>query len=304
MKKYIENQQNFNTILNKIINNNVSVQAYILVGDINQTNIASILLSKVLMCPNTFDNDCTKCNICKKIDNNDFIDLKIVEPENNIIKKEKVLELRNEFQTKSFEGKSRVYIIKQAEYLGNSAANSILKFLEEPESNVVGIFTTNNLSKVIGTIKSRCQIIKLNNTNNSYDEDYIKNYCKCDEEMIVKALQFVYDLEIDYKKIIKNDINNLSLYLENKQKLTSFFNLLSLIYSDLLNKLVLENIKYFKQNDYFDKIDVKNKEILTEKILCISNNFEKISFNVNSILFLTNFVIEMGEINGSKSNRS
>ena len=45
-------------------------------------------------------------------------------------------------------------------------SNSMLKFLEEPDNNVVAILMTNNYNNILSTIVSRCQVIKLNGAIN------------------------------------------------------------------------------------------------------------------------------------------
>ena len=41
--------------------------------------------------------------------------------------------------------------------------NSLLKFLEEPDKDIIAILMTNNINNVLSTIISRCKVIKLNN---------------------------------------------------------------------------------------------------------------------------------------------
>ena len=53
----------------------------------------------------------------------------------------------------------RVYIIVDIDKATASAANSLLKFLEEMEGDKYGILTTENLHNVLTTIRSRSQII-------------------------------------------------------------------------------------------------------------------------------------------------
>lgn len=43
----------------------------------------------------------------------------------------------------------------------DQAANSLLKFLEEPEEDIIAILSCKNTSVVLPTIISRCQQIKL-----------------------------------------------------------------------------------------------------------------------------------------------
>ena len=119
MENFIKNQGKFNVILDKIINSNKNNHAYMLVSTDEQAlDEASLLLAKALICPNNFSLNCNNCNICKRIDNKEYTELKIILPTNNIIKKQEILDLRSQFQTKALEGKNMVYIIKNAEYLG------------------------------------------------------------------------------------------------------------------------------------------------------------------------------------------
>ena len=53
----------------------------------------------------------------------------------------------------------RIYVIKEAEKLNTSAANTLLKFLEEPADDIIAILLTNNRYKLLDTILSRCQVL-------------------------------------------------------------------------------------------------------------------------------------------------
>ncbi len=59
-------------------------------------------------------------------------------------------------------GKRRVYIIEQAETLNESAANSLLKVLEEPPPYAVFILLAPHPARVLPTIVSRSQMVRLN----------------------------------------------------------------------------------------------------------------------------------------------
>ena len=58
-------------------------------------------------------------------------------------------------------GKRRVYIIEQAETLNESAANSLLKVLEEPPPYALFILLATHPARVLPTIVSRSQVIRL-----------------------------------------------------------------------------------------------------------------------------------------------
>lgn len=60
---------------------------------------------------------------------------------------------------KSYEGGYKVMLIWMAEKLNTSAANKLLKLIEEPPEKTVFILITEDEEQIIQTIRSRCQIL-------------------------------------------------------------------------------------------------------------------------------------------------
>ncbi|MGK0412669.1 MAG: DNA polymerase-3 subunit delta' [Polaribacter sp.] len=60
---------------------------------------------------------------------------------------------------KSYEGGFKVMIIWMAEKMNISAANKLLKLIEEPPQKTVFLLITENEEQIINTIKSRCQAL-------------------------------------------------------------------------------------------------------------------------------------------------
>jgi DNA polymerase-3 subunit delta' len=60
-----------------------------------------------------------------------------------------------------YEGKYKVFIIDDAEYLSTEAANSLLKILEEPPQSVVWLLLVSEEEHLLPTIISRCQRLEL-----------------------------------------------------------------------------------------------------------------------------------------------
>lgn len=301
----IKNQPILNKILNNINNNGNNVQAYILSGN-NKENLINyaILFSKILICPHKYKENCSECNICNRIDKENFGELKIINPVNKVIKKEAILELKNEFKTKSIEGKNEVYIINDAETLNGAASNTILKFLEEPDSNIVAIFTTTNLDSVIKTIVSRCQVIKINNFQKKIGIDFIKNLTKFDEETIYKVIDFIKTIEKDPEDSIINAKNLFLDYFNTKELLIDAFNVILLYYKDMLNYKIKNKCTYYEINDIKSLANTQTDNLISKKISFILENIAKLEYNVNILLFIDNFIIGIGEIKDGKSNRN
>lgn len=83
-------------------------------------------------------------------------------PEEKQIGVESVREMQKSLSLFPFRARYKVAIIEKAEMLGPSAANSLLKTLEEPGETSVIILVASDAGKLLPTIKSRCQILNLN----------------------------------------------------------------------------------------------------------------------------------------------
>ncbi len=68
-------------------------------------------------------------------------------------------EIVKALKLKSYEGGYKEMIVWMAEKMNASAANKLLKLLEEPPKKTVFILITENEDQIISTIKSRCQLL-------------------------------------------------------------------------------------------------------------------------------------------------
>ncbi len=80
-------------------------------------------------------------------------------PENGLIKIERIRDLCGFLGMKPFEGKTRAVIIADAQTMNPSAANALLKMLEEPPPQTVLILTAPEAADVLPTVVSRCRQI-------------------------------------------------------------------------------------------------------------------------------------------------
>ena len=113
--------------------------------------------AKALFCTEGGDDACGQCLECRKFDHGNQPDLHIVEPEGSSIKIDQIRELQRELSYKNIGSERKMYIMERAETMTLQAANSLLKFLEEPQSPVVAILLTENGQAVLPTIRSRTQ---------------------------------------------------------------------------------------------------------------------------------------------------
>jgi DNA polymerase III subunit delta' len=86
-------------------------------------------------------------------------DLAMIEPEGESLLVDQIHELSGALRYRPQEAVRRVGIVDEADRLNRDAANAFLKTLEEPPGDVVLILVAEDLSRVLPTVRSRCQPI-------------------------------------------------------------------------------------------------------------------------------------------------
>ncbi len=155
-------QEKITRYLRHLLTNDRLASGYLFVGPEGVGKVLCALnLAKAINCSESLDFDsCDNCANCKRIDSNTHPDVHILEPEgSNYIKIESIRSMQKDINLRPFEGKKKVFIIKQVEYMTAESANAFLKILEEPPNSTIIILTTSNISRLFSTITSRCQKI-------------------------------------------------------------------------------------------------------------------------------------------------
>ncbi len=81
-------------------------------------------------------------------------------PRANIIKINSIRQVRRESAMRSLYGGKKIFIISNADEMGDEAANTLLKTLEEPPGDTLLILTTSRPETLLTTILSRCQLVR------------------------------------------------------------------------------------------------------------------------------------------------
>jgi len=123
-------------------------------------------IATALLCTSPVNNEaCQKCKSCKTYQadaNPDFMSIELLKDKQQIAV-DQIRKLSDFISyTRSYNA-YRVILLNPVERMNNNASNSLLKSLEEPASNTIIILVASNLSKILPTIKSRCQILTLPN---------------------------------------------------------------------------------------------------------------------------------------------
>lgn len=157
----------------RAINSNRISHAHILVGDdgIGKSPLATAIAIKLI----------------GKEENREYIDIIhwTVEKNKASIGVGAIRELIQEINKKPYEVDRKVIIIHQGDKMTAQAQNALLKTIEEPPKNVFMFILCENLESILDTIKSRCQIHRLNPLKESDMRNFLKlKYPSLDETQL------------------------------------------------------------------------------------------------------------------------
>ena len=310
----LENYKNSQPIIYKILKNAIindkCSHAYLIeTGGFYNTMDFTMSFVKSLLCPQKklIKENCGSCHQCEVIDSGNFPEIEIINPDGLWIKKEQLQNLQKEFNTKALIGNKRIYIITKADRLNKSAANSILKFLEEPENNLVAILLTENIYNVLSTIRSRCQILKLKTQNISKEDiSPIQKLIKLaisinknlDENTIEQKIKKVIEFVNYYEK---NHLNTI-LYINklwnenitNKDEYEMAFEIIISYYKDILNYTLNKPLEIFEINKEIELIAKNNTvDTICKKINQIVELKDLIKYNINTNLLMDKLIITL-----------
>ena len=114
-------------------------------------------MAHVALCENlTEQGVCQQCSACHLFNSDNHPDLIHIHAESSTIKVDQIRQLSQKINLSTTRSQHKVIIIEDAEQMNKSAANALLKTLEEPPAKVIIILTTSEIGRLLPTIKSRC----------------------------------------------------------------------------------------------------------------------------------------------------
>lgn len=157
-----DRQTKISSFFKRINNNNQMQHAYIFEG---VTGVGKYKMAKwvaqLQYCQNPTQDGapCLECNQCLRIEAEEHPDVVTLRPDGASIKVGQVRQIKEDFSKSGMESRKKILIVQEMDKITTSAANSLLKFIEEPEGEITIMLLTTEVQKLLPTILSRCQII-------------------------------------------------------------------------------------------------------------------------------------------------
>lgn len=234
--------------------------------------------------------------------------------------------LIEEINKKPIEGNKKVIIIYKSELITEVAQNAFLKTIEEPPKGVYIILLCENMEHMLDTIKSRCEIFKLNRLKPYDIENFIKyKYEDIKKDNINSAIAFSDGIPGKAERFIEDEslkyIRDMSLGMLKDSKDLSNYNYLMKYENFLMNyketweEILTYILSYLRDSLLFKEtgdeellLNVDKKEFikdisekysyinLDKMVSIINDTRDKLNRNINSTLVFDAMLIKMQEV--------
>ncbi len=262
-------------------------------------------------CPELENNYCGVCEVCKKIKHGTYADLEIVglQQGESRVGIDKIKNTIYKASSSSYEGRKKVFIIKDIESMNKYSANALLKIIEEPPKGTFFILVSNTLN-VLPTILSRSIVVKVDKPSaedlgvtekvynflmgnmdeilewkeERFDLNEIKSYSALGEYLNLYLAEKKLKYKIDLLKGIDDYIYNVDR-IKKSEKLSIVFGLLSILQDEKLVENKSHERKVIEELMHIFIVRLKTPKY-TEKLIELKQGLRH---NINTQAALTLF---------------
>lgn len=200
--------------LKDAVNSGIVSHAYIIEGDHNIDKMGfSRAFAQALICRQMPGEGCGRCVECRKIQDGNYEDLYVVEPEDTTsrktgtssIKDADIEELQVRLKSRPTAGDHNIAIISGGDTMTPRAQTRFLKTLEEPPEGTVIMILSENSEELLPTINSRCVNIRLYDLEGSSESSGTEAASRIIGMIMNKAFFFDVKEELDNAVKSRND---------------------------------------------------------------------------------------------------
>ncbi|MGO4890211.1 DNA polymerase III subunit delta' [Anaerobacillus sp. MEB173] len=300
--------------------------AYLFEGSMGTGKKAiAIQLAKSFFCKERSKFEpCGDCVDCKRIDSGNHPDVHIISPEGQSIKIDQIRHIQKEFSYRGVESRNKkAYIIEHADSMTVQAANSLLKFLEEPDGKTIAILLTEQAQRMLKTILSRCQVLSfVPLTTKDIADQLVSDGISaplarlvaeittdletareiCSDDWFAQARNIVIQLAEEVKsrphQVLLSLQDQWLVHFKEKKQLDLGLDLLLLWYRDVLFSHLEDNdqLVYIDQKDKLESHALySSQRMVSEQMMAILEAKRRLSANVNPQLLMEQLLLRLQE---------
>lgn len=286
--------------------------AYIISGETGSGKKAlARAFAATLQCETGTGVACETCQSCLQVISGNHPDIITVSHEKaNVITVDEIREqLVDSITTKPYKSKYKIYIVPDAQLLNAQAQNAILKTIEEPPEYGIILLLTNNLDRLLSTIRSRCMVLETRPVRERDVLEYLTDKMGLSHEKAYFCLDFAQgnlgkairlaendeyaaakESVVDMlKRIPDMDDEDLTRALSEVDKfklsLDDYMDLMVLWYRDILMLKVRGDVdKLLFKEEYFTlarQASILSYRAIEKKIAAIETAEQRIDLNAN-----------------------
>lgn len=218
------------------------------------------------------------------------------------ISKEESRNIVKNLSLKSFEGKYKIMLIWMPEYMHVTAANGILKILEEPPAQTIFLLVTYNMEKLLVTILSRTQMFKIRPFSDKELQHILMEKYQVEEKKAAQlsqltegnlnaAVKLLDDVEDDSQKMFREwmrvcyswDFRKMNEWMENFQAMSKAAQKGLFLYG--LN-MMRESLLLHMESNGLMRVQGEEQDFITNfsKVM-LPDKIEKMSTLLNTALY-------------------
>ena len=206
------------------------------------------------------------------------------------IKVDSVRAINDNVNFSSLGGEKRIVIIENCENFNLSSANALLKNLEEPKDDITYILTTTDTSKILSTIRSRCQTFSLVQPTPEEAKQYFAGVNSAEKDELIK----IYGGNIGMiKAALENpkrfEILQKALAAQKSIQSGDRYELAKLLYA--FNKKKEDFILFLKDTEYLCDSNLSPNSVSVLNAVTEAKN--ALGRNANLGLVMQNFIISV-----------
>lgn len=255
---------------------------------------------------------CGQCHSCQLFNAGNHPDHMEINPEENgkQIKIDQIRLLKDKQQLTPNVAPWKTVVISPAENMNTNASNSLLKLLEEPQTNTILILVSAKPERLPITIKSRCQNYHLNIPDYGAAIEWLKqNDVTCTDGDLDKLIQLAKgaplaakalleqqgieqyrQIEQDFSTLLSAPVNPVALAASWQQlNLITVMNQFQLMIKERILSTLMNNENHQQSNSLMTYWQIADCIIATIKLLSSQNN-------LNKTLLIEDFIVSIMQL--------